>query len=148
VAVKLYFNECLPETAESRTAVEALVDRLAERTEVVVLSSGRRLDDHVEWSHDAERVHDASRWLEPENNLAVQTQLVAGAEALVSTYGGFSYLGPFVGTPTLALRLGPPDNVRHRVAMRAARTGVAYRTARLGREEAVLDRLAATRLAE
>ena len=93
-------------------------------------------------------MHDASRWLEPGNNLAVQAQIVAGADTLVSTYGGFSYLGPFVGTPTLALRLGSPDNARHRLAMRAARTGVAYRTARLGREEAVLERLVATRLAE
>jgi hypothetical protein len=141
VAVKLYFNECLPETDGTRRAVEALVDRLAERTDVVVLSSGRQLDDHVEWSRRAERVHDASRWLEPRDNLAVQARIVAGAEALVSTYGGFSYLGPFVGTPTLAVRVGPPDNARHREVMRAASTGIPYRTARLGHEEAVLERL-------
>jgi hypothetical protein len=143
VAVKLYFNECLPETAGTRRSVEALIDRLADRIDVVVLSSGRQLDDHVEWHQHAERVHDASRWLEPRDNLAVQTRIVAGAEALVSTYGGFSYLGPFVGTPTLAVRLGPPDNARHREVMRAAGTSVPFRTARLGREEALLERLVA-----
>jgi hypothetical protein len=143
VAVKLYFNECLPETAGTRRSMEALVDRLAERTDVVVLSSGRQLDDHVEWRQHAERVHDASRWLEPRDNLAVQARIVAGAQALVSTYGGFSYLGPFVGTPTLAVRVGAPDNARHREVMRAAGTGVPYRTARLGHEEALLERLLA-----
>ena len=39
----------------------------------------------------------------PQDNLAVQTAVVARARELVSTYGGFSYLGPMLGVPTLAL---------------------------------------------
>ena len=37
----------------------------------------------------------------PETNLDVQTRIIAGAEAYVGTYGGFSYLAPFVGTHAL-----------------------------------------------
>jgi len=43
----------------------------------------------------------------PETNLDVQTRVIAGARALIGTYGGFSYLGPFVGTPTLAFYSHP-----------------------------------------
>jgi hypothetical protein len=39
----------------------------------------------------------------PEDNLAVQTKIVARARELVATYGGFSYLGPMLGVPTRAL---------------------------------------------
>jgi hypothetical protein len=35
--------------------------------------------------------------MSPQDNLAVQTRLIAGARALFATYGGFSYLGPFYG---------------------------------------------------
>ena len=35
--------------------------------------------------------------LDVRENLAVQTALVAGASAFVGTYGGFSYLAPFLG---------------------------------------------------
>src|SRR3712207_9549526 len=34
------------------------------------------------------------------DNLAVQTRVVAGARALFATYGGFSYLAPFLGVPS------------------------------------------------
>jgi hypothetical protein len=38
----------------------------------------------------------------PENNLAVQTEVIRGARGFVGTYGGFSYLAPLCGTNTLA----------------------------------------------
>jgi hypothetical protein len=55
--------------------------------------------------------------------------VVARARALVATYGGFSYLGPFVGTPTLAVSARPPDNTFHRELMHHVNPGVAYREA-------------------
>ena len=38
----------------------------------------------------------------PERNLAVQTAVIAGAHSFVGTYGGYSYLAPFCGVPSLA----------------------------------------------
>ena len=42
------------------------------------------------------------RDLHPRENLALQTAVVAGASAFVGTYGGFSYLAPFLGVRSTA----------------------------------------------
>jgi hypothetical protein len=101
VAVKAYFNEVLPATADSREFLRAMIERLIETTDVVLLSTGLAVDDHEEWATRSDRVHSIEHLLRPEDNLAVQTRLIAGARALVATYGGFSYLGAFLGVPTL-----------------------------------------------
>ena len=103
VAVKLYFSDSFPDDATSRELAARVLGELAERTDVVVLTSGRQLDEHQEWVPAGPRIHDSTSWVTPEDNLAVQTQLVAGARELVATYGGFSYLGPMLGVPTRAL---------------------------------------------
>jgi hypothetical protein len=137
VAVKLYFNDPFPETPETRAYARMLVERLARDRDVVVLTSGLPLDEHVEWSQHGGRIHDASSWLEPRDNLAVQSRLVAGASALVSTYGGFSYLGPFMGTRTLALSEREPHNDYHLQLMRVVNPGVEYVHAWLDESDAV-----------
>jgi hypothetical protein len=38
----------------------------------------------------------------PERNLAVQTAVIGRARAFVGTYGGYSYLAPLCGVPSLA----------------------------------------------
>jgi hypothetical protein len=101
VAVKAYFNEVLPATDESRSFLRGLIERLTERIDVVLLSTGLLVDDHEEWEAATGRVHSIERLLRPQDNLAVQSRLIAGARGLVATYGGFSYLGPFLGVPTL-----------------------------------------------
>lgn len=101
VAVKAYFNECLVATPETRDFLRGVVERLAESIDVVLLSTGLLVDDHEEWATRHERVHPIEYLLRPQDNLAVQTRVIAGARGLVATYGGFSYLGPFLGVPTL-----------------------------------------------
>ena len=103
VAVKLYFSDSFPDDAAARELAARVLGELAERTDVVVLTSGRQLDEHQEWVPAGPRIHDSTSWVTPEDNLAVQTKLVAGARELVATYGGFSYLGPMLGVPTRAL---------------------------------------------
>jgi hypothetical protein len=103
VAVKLYFNEVLPQTAATEGFLREVVERLAERIDVVLLSTGLLVDDHVEWATRHERVHTIEHLLRPEDNLAVQTRIIAGARGLAATYGGFSYLGPLLGVPALGL---------------------------------------------
>jgi hypothetical protein len=120
VAVKAYFSDSLPERAETRDRLASLVSEIAEKVDVVVLANRGRLDDHDEWNASGARVHSAASWLEPRSNLAVQTEIVAGAEALVCTYGGFSYLGPMLGVPTLALYSKRAFNPLHLEVLRAA----------------------------
>jgi hypothetical protein len=101
-AVKFYFNECFPATPENRAFARGIVRDLAARGPVVSLTTNLRLDDH-----DGHELRDAGvqllpEHLDPRENLAVQAAIVAGARGFVGTYGGFSYLAPFVGVPTTA----------------------------------------------
>ena len=38
----------------------------------------------------------------PQKNLALQTRVIAGSRGFVGTYGGFSYLAPFLGVRSLS----------------------------------------------
>lgn len=104
VAVKAYFSDCFPDSDENRGHVARLVGRLAEAHPVVVLSTGIDLDDHHDFNTtDERRIRSIEHLMTPRNNLELQTRAIAGAKALVTTYGGFSYLGPFLGVPSVAL---------------------------------------------
>jgi hypothetical protein len=126
VAVKLYFSDSFPDDAASRELAARALGELAERTDVVVLTSGRQLDEHQEWVPAGPRIHDSSTWVTPEDNLAVQTRLVAGAQELVATYGGFSYLGPMLGVPTRALYTQEAFQRVHLDVLHAAYPKAAY----------------------
>jgi hypothetical protein len=132
VAVKAYFNEVLPGSEENRAFFRAVVERLAERTDVVLLSTGLLVDDHEEWAHAHERVHPIEHLLRPEDNLAVQTRIIAAARGLVATYGGFSYLGPFLGVRALTFYEVEQTVPVHLEVLRRALPGADYRRARAG----------------
>ena len=66
---------------------------------MVLLSTGLLVDDHEEWATAHPRVHPIEHLLRPEDNLALQTRVIAASQGLVATYGGFSYLAPFLGVP-------------------------------------------------
>jgi hypothetical protein len=95
-AVKFYFNDCFPPTAENRAFVRDVVAQLAQEGPVVSLSVGVTLDDHgaCPVGHGVLDVAGATL---PSRNLHVQSAIVAGARAFVGTYGGFAYLAPFYG---------------------------------------------------
>jgi hypothetical protein len=122
VAVKLYFSDLFPDGEASRKLATRVLEQLGDETEVVVLTSGLQLDEHREWVPSGGRLHDSSAWVTPQDNLVVQTGLVARSRAFVCTYGGFSYLGPMLGVPTLALQVeAPPAYSRvHLSVLRAA----------------------------
>ena len=106
VAMKVYFNDSFPDTAENRAFVDALIKRLAQRHRVVLLNTGLTLDDHGESgagaSDGAGAVIEAAAHMRPQDNLDVQTRIVANARAFYGTYGGFSYLAPYYGVPSSA----------------------------------------------
>jgi hypothetical protein len=101
VAVRFYFSECFPDTPSNRTLVSDVVDAIAARTPVVLLNIPFAVDDHVDAVARGANVRSLTAVLTPENNLAVQTAVIAGARAFVGTYGGFSYLAPLCGVPSV-----------------------------------------------
>ncbi len=123
VAVKAYFNECVPESAAA--AVGAVVEAVAERAPVVLLSTPVAADTHGSWQGPAGMV-DVSGLLRPSTNLAHQVEVVRRARALVSTYGGFSYAGPYTGVPTVAFWERREDNPNHERALRAGFPDASY----------------------
>lgn len=140
VAVKAYFNECVPDTPEVRRAYARAIAAAAGRAPVVLLQPGFAVDDHedAESAAEAVRIDDLLR---PESNLAVQAAVVARADALVSTYGGFSYLGAFLDVPTLALGLAAGENRHHEGVLHAVRPAARYE--RSGVDAAAVERFLA-----
>jgi hypothetical protein len=103
VAVKVYFSSCFPETDANRRFVADLLARLARKGHVVLLSTGLDLDDHSDYFADErERLLGIEHLITPRNNLEVQSRIISHARGLVTTYGGFSYLAPFLGVPSCA----------------------------------------------
>jgi hypothetical protein len=101
-AVKFYFNDCFTDTAENRAFVERTVRTLTAEGPVISLSTGVAVDDHDPCEPDIAAMHGISHLLTPDNNLLVQSAIVAGARRFVGTYGGFAYLAPLCGVPALS----------------------------------------------
>jgi hypothetical protein len=121
VAVKAYFSESLPDNAGSRSNLGELFRRVGSHARIVTLANATRLDEHDEWNPAG--AMSAAPWLEPRTNLAVQTEIVSRARALVCTYGGFAYLGAMLGIPTLAVYEDEAFNPVHLDVARAAFPG-------------------------
>jgi hypothetical protein len=107
-AVKFYFSDCFPDAPANRTFIRTLLERVAARMPVVLLNTGIKVDDHDDvGGQRAANVFDATPLMRPANNLTVQTAIVGNARLLLSTYGGFSYLGPLLNKPTLSFYSTP-----------------------------------------
>jgi hypothetical protein len=88
-------------------------------------------DDHADYALRGSQAHlrqgsggqaviSARTWMTPQNNLAVQTQIVAGARAFIGTCGSIAWLAPRLGIDTSALYVDPKWLHAHlAVAMRA-----------------------------
>jgi len=108
VAVKFYAARSLPDTPDVRRTLAWFVDSLAERTTLVLLDTGLVLDEHADYSFGPSgRVISAKAWMTPANNLGVQTQIIAGAQAFVGTCGSVAWLAPMLGVNTSAVYVDP-----------------------------------------
>lgn len=106
-AVKFYFNEAFPATAENRAAAERIVRDLSQEGPVVSLATGLRVDDHAAWEEEALAAQRGVPSPVPSTNLAMQDAIVARATAWAGTYGGFAYLAPSRGVPARAVYSNP-----------------------------------------
>ncbi|MBI4887443.1 MAG: hypothetical protein HY824_10135 [Acidobacteria bacterium] len=103
VAVRFYFSQCFPDTPDNRAFVTRTLLRLAGEVDVVLLHPGLRIDDHADVVIPASpRIHAFDALQGPSRNLEAQTAVIARAAGFVGTYGGYSYLAPFFGVPSLA----------------------------------------------
>jgi hypothetical protein len=121
VAVKFYEARSLPRTPEVVRAASAMVADIASHSTVVLLDTGLVLDEHADYEFARSgRVISARPWLRPQNNLGVQTQIIAGAKAFVGTCGSLAWLAPRLGVDTSAMYVDPKWLHAHlAVAMRA-----------------------------
>ena len=102
VAAKFYSNTALPDTPENHAFVASYLDELTRHTDVVLLNTPHRFDDHSDIARgNRSRIHTIDHLMTPATNIDVQTRVIAGAEAYVGTYGGFSYVAPLSGTHAL-----------------------------------------------
>ena len=108
VAAKFYGNAALPDTPENRAFISSVLAQLTEQTDVVLLNTADRFDDHSDFPPALRgRVHTIEHLMRPEDNLAVQTEVIRNADAFIGTYGGFSYLAPLLGVDTVAFYSHP-----------------------------------------
>jgi hypothetical protein len=101
VAVRFYFSQCFPDTPSNRQLVNEVVRSISTRLPVVLLNTPFAVDEHVDAASAGPNVRSIAPLLTPENNLAAQTAVISGARAFVGTYGGFSYLAPLYGVPSI-----------------------------------------------
>ena len=113
-AVKFYFNDCFRDTPANRVFVDRVVRDLAAVEPVISLSTGVAVDDHHPCEPDIAAMHGISHMLSPQNNLLVQSAVVAGARRFIGTYGGFAYLAPLCGVPAVSYYTDPGTySMRH-----------------------------------
>lgn len=113
VAVKFYASAACSQSPLHTQMVQDIVNALTAYTDVVLLHSGTRYDDHGEFAiRPHPRVHRVE--LSPATNLETQTAVIAGASAFVGTYGGFAYLAPFLGIRTSTFYAQPNFRRDHR----------------------------------
>jgi hypothetical protein len=108
VAVKLYTAASLPDTPATRRTLQSLVLALAEQTPVVMLDTGLALDDHEDYTFErAARIVSVRSVLQPRDNLALQSAIIARSKAFVGTCGSLAWLAPMLGVNTTALLADP-----------------------------------------
>jgi len=104
VAVKFYTGRALMDTPRHRDQLRRLVERISCRYPVVALNTNLSLDEHADYVfQDVPGLITLDGWLTPQNNLAVQTEVIRRATRFVGTCGSLAWLAPMLGTDTLAV---------------------------------------------
>jgi hypothetical protein len=102
VAVKFYFSPAFPDNDQNKEFACRFISSLSQKTKVVLLDTGLNVDDHEDVHMAGKEIVDIRPHIKPSNNLQVQSQVISNAKAFYGTYGGFSYLAPFLGVPSIS----------------------------------------------
>jgi hypothetical protein len=102
VAVRFYFRPSFPDTQENRRFAFDTVRTISREVPVVLLNTGLNLDDHEDLDVSVGKgVYRVDHVMTPQQNLELQTRIIANARAFVGTYGGLAYVAPFYGVPSV-----------------------------------------------
>jgi glycosyltransferase involved in cell wall biosynthesis len=102
VAVRFYFRPSFPDTPENRRFAADTVRTISRELPVVLLNTGLNLDDHEDLDVAVGKgVYRVDHLMTPQQNLDIQTRIIANARAFVGTYGGLAYVAPFYGVPSV-----------------------------------------------
>src|SRR6185436_4499726 len=93
----------LPDVDANREAVRALIARIGADLPVVLLDTGLSLDEHSDLSVGGANIITVQDAMTPQNNLAVQTEVIRRASLFVGTCGSVAWLAPMHGAETLAV---------------------------------------------
>jgi hypothetical protein len=104
VALKFYTGRALMDTPTHRQHLRRLVERISRRYPIVALNTNLSLDEHADYVfQDVPGLVTLDGWMTPQNNLAVQTEVIRRATRFVGTCGSLAWLAPMLGTDTLAI---------------------------------------------
>ena len=128
VAVKFYTGRALPDTPAHRQVLRRLVEQVARTHPVVSLDTHLALDEHEDYVFkNVPGVVTLDGWLTPQNNLAVQTEVIRRASRFIGTCGSLAWLAPMLGTDTLAVYADDHFLTSHLYAARHAYVGLKAR---------------------
>jgi hypothetical protein len=121
IAVKFYTGKAIPKTEAHWHQLRALVEHLAAQSPIVALDTGLVLDEHEDFLFKGiGGVTGVSEFLTPQNNLGLQTAIIARATRFVGTCGGLAWLAPFLGVETWAVHADDELLTPHLYAARQA----------------------------
>jgi hypothetical protein len=121
VAVKFYTGRALMDTPGHRLQLRRLVERVARRHPIVALNTNLSFDEHADYVfQDVAGLITLDGWMTPQNNLAVQTEVIRRATRFVGTCGSLAWLAPMLGTDTLAVYADDHFHTPHLYAARHA----------------------------
>ena len=106
VAVRFYFRPTFPLNPTNIQFAKETIRQLASRQAVIVLNSGLSLDDHLDYvPRDVPNVVVLAEQapLTAQNNLLVQSAILAKADAFVGTYGGMAQLALRFKKPVISV---------------------------------------------
>ena len=102
VAVRFYHRHTWPLNDEHQLWVTNLVERLQKKIPVVDLSPNLATDDHIDFPMPPSVIKLRDH-VTPQNNLAVQSAVLAKATAFVGTYGGSMQLAVRLKKPSVGV---------------------------------------------
>jgi len=104
VAVKFYTGRALMDTPAHREMLRALIERIGRKYPIVTLNTNLSLDEHADYVfQNIPGLISLDRWMTPQNNLGVQTEVIRRATRFIGTCGSLAWLAPMLGTDTLAV---------------------------------------------
>jgi len=104
VTARFYFSKAFPDSARNRRVVASLLQTISRDVPVALLTASTRLDDHVDVEPTSgSGIYVIETHRVPKDNLTFQTRVIAASRGFVGTYGGFSYLAPFLGVRSFSV---------------------------------------------